>query len=94
MTLNLKQFSRLVLLLVRKCFTLKKFSVLPPTLAPNCTGQSSSDLKQSRNCSALLNAVVTDSTVKKAAKFAVYDDTIINVKNHQIAATALVEGAL
>lgn len=39
-------------------------------------------------------ADVNDSTVKKAAKLAVYDDTMISVKNHQIAATARVDGAL
>lgn len=36
----------------------------------------------------------TDSTVRKAARFAVYDDDMINVKNHQIEATARVDGAL
>ena len=34
------------------------------------------------------------STVKKAAKFAVYDDMIIRVKNHHIPPTILVDAAL
>lgn len=34
------------------------------------------------------------STVRKAAKFAVYEDIIISVKNHHIPPTILVERAL
>ena len=34
------------------------------------------------------------STVKNAAKFAVYDDMIMSVKNHHIPPTILVEAAL
>lgn len=34
------------------------------------------------------------STVRNAAKFAVYDDIIINVKNHQIPPTIRVDVAL
>lgn len=34
------------------------------------------------------------STVRKAAKLAVYDEIIINVKNHHIPATILVDTAL
>lgn len=34
------------------------------------------------------------STVRKAAKLAVYDDIMINVKNHHIPATILVDKAL
>ena len=34
------------------------------------------------------------AAVKKAAKFAVYDEIIIRVKNHHIPATILVEMAL
>lgn len=74
--------------------TLKKFRVLPPRFAPNSTGHLKSGFPQSFNSSALLITDVKDSTVKKAAKLAVYDETIINVKNHQIAATALVDVAL
>lgn len=37
--------------------------------------------------------VIIRSTVKNAAKFAVYDDMIINVKNHQIPPTILVDVA-
>lgn len=32
--------------------------------------------------------------VRKAARLAVYDDTMINVKNHQMAATILVDAPL
>lgn len=32
--------------------------------------------------------------VRKQARFAVYEETIISVKNHQIAATILVEAPL
>lgn len=35
-----------------------------------------------------------DSTVKKAAKLAVYEETIMRVKNHHIDATVRVEGDL
>lgn len=34
------------------------------------------------------------STVRNAAKFAVYEEIMINVKNHQVPATILVESAL
>lgn len=44
--------------------------------------------------SALLITTSTDSTVKKAAKLAVYEETMIKVKNHHIEATVLVEGDL
>lgn len=37
--------------------------------------------------------VIMRSTVKKAAKFAVYEDIIINVKNHQIPPTIRVDVA-
>ena len=35
----------------------------------------------------------TFSTVRKAAKFAVYEEIIINVKNHQTPPTSLVDKA-
>lgn len=38
--------------------------------------------------------LLSDSIVRKAAKFAVYEETKINVKNHQIEATVRVEYAL
>ena len=34
------------------------------------------------------------STVRKAAKFAVYEDKMMRMKNHQIPPTILVEAAL
>ena len=41
-----------------------------------------------------LNGVVVVSMVRKAARLAVYDDTIMRVKNHQILATMRVDTAL
>lgn len=38
-----------------------------------------------------LNEVTKVSTVKKAAKLAVYEDTMIKVKNHHIPEAVLVE---
>lgn len=37
--------------------------------------------------------VIIRSTVRKAAKFAVYEDIMIKVKNHQIPPTILVDVA-
>lgn len=37
--------------------------------------------------------VIMRSTVRKAAKFAVYDEIIMSVKNHQIPPTILVDVA-
>lgn len=42
---------------------------------------------------ALSMGVIIRSTVKKAAKFAVYEDMMMRVKNHQIPPTILVEVA-
>ena len=42
---------------------------------------------------ALSMGVIMRSTVRKAAKFAVYDEIIIRVKNHQIPPTILVDVA-
>ena len=44
--------------------------------------------------SAFSIGVIILSTVKNAAKLAVYDEMIIRVKNHQIPPTILVEAAL
>lgn len=44
--------------------------------------------------SALLIGEVIDSIVRNAAKLAVYDETIISVKNHHREAMVRVEGAL
>jgi hypothetical protein len=41
-----------------------------------------------------LNGVVVGSIVRKAARLAVYDDTMMRVKNHQILATMRVDTAL
>lgn len=68
--------------------TLKKDAVDPPYRAPYfifvCLAKSS----------ALSIGESIRSTVKNAAKFAVYDDIIISVKNHHIPATIRVETAL
>lgn len=69
-------------------FTLKNAAVLPPLKAPYlilvCFAKSS----------ALSIGESILSTVKNAAKLAVYDEIMINVKNHHIPATNLVETAL
>lgn len=63
--------------------TRKKASVLPPLSAPYlifvCFDKSS----------ALSMGESIRSTVRKAARLAVYDDIMIKVKNHQIPATTL-----
>lgn len=48
----------------------------------------------SAKSSTLLIRLVGFSMVKKAAKLAVYEETTINVKNHQKVATVLVDKAL
>lgn len=69
-------------------FTLKKATVDPPLRAPYlilvCLARSS----------ALSIGESIRSTVRNAAKLAVYDDIMINVKNHHIPATILVDTAL
>ena len=47
----------------------------------------------SARSSALSIGVIILSTVKKAAKFAVYEDIMIKVKNHHMAPTSLVDPA-
>lgn len=68
--------------------TLKKAAVEPPFKAPYlifvCFARSS----------ALSIGESILSTVRNAAKFAVYEEIIINVKNHHIPATIRVETAL
>lgn len=68
--------------------TLKKAVVEPPFNAPYlilvCFARSS----------ALSMGESILSTVRKAAKLAVYDDIIIRVKNHHMPATILVDTAL
>jgi len=59
--------------------TKKKFLVDPDFLAPYCT----SSLLSAKSLT-LFMELVGFSMVRKAAKLAVYEDTIINVKNHQI----------
>jgi hypothetical protein len=65
--------------------TLKKLAVAPPLLAPYLISVCSD------NSFTLLNGVTRVSTVRKAAKLAVYDDTMISVKNHHTPAAVLVE---
>lgn len=73
---------------VEKFDPLKNANVLPPSTAPYlillCFARSS----------ALSMVASIRSIVKKAAKLAVYDDNIINAKNHHIPATSRVETAL
>lgn len=73
---------------VAKNITLKNAAVEPPRSAPYfifvCLARSS----------ALSIGESILSTVKNAAKLAVYDEIMINVKNHHIPATILVETAL
>lgn len=68
--------------------TLKKAAVLPPRSAPYfifvCFAKSS----------ALSIGESIRSTVRKAAKLAVYDDIMMSVKNHHIPATIRVLMAL
>ena len=68
--------------------TLKKAAVDPPLSAPYfifvCLARSS----------ALSIGESIRSTVKKAAKFAVYEDIMISVKNHHMPATIRVDTAL
>lgn len=54
----------------------------------------SSEFPQSFKSSTLLIFSYGFSMVRKAAKLAVYELTMINVKNHQIAAVIRVAGAL
>lgn len=74
--------------------SLKKLNVAPPFLAPKFTGHSSSELPQFLKSSTDLIFSYGFSITRNAAKLAVYDETIINVKNHQIAAVIRVDGAL
>lgn len=73
---------------------MKKLNVLPSFFAPNVTGHVWPGTPQFFRSSALLIGVCSDSMVRKAARLAVYDDTMINVKNHQMAATILVDAPL
>lgn len=68
--------------------TLKKLEVAPPFLAPTFI------IFWLANSSIVLKGEDKLSTVKKAAKLAVYDDTIIRVKNHHVPATIRVDIAL
>lgn len=71
-----------------KVLTRKNAAVLPPAKAPYlilvCLARSS----------ALSIGDSIRSTVKKAARFAVYEDIMIRVKNHHIPATIRVDTAL
>ncbi|CAH1993014.1 unnamed protein product [Acanthoscelides obtectus] len=75
---------------VRKNYklTLKKAAVDPPLYAPYlifvCLARSS----------ALSIGESIRSTVRKAARLAVYDEIMMSVKNHHIPATILVDTAL
>ena len=75
---------------VRNCatHTLKKAAVEPPRRAPylmdDCLARSS----------ALVMGDSKRSTVKNAAKLAVYEEIMIKVKNHHVPATILVDRAL
>lgn len=70
------------------CFTLKNPAVEPPLSAPYfifvCFARSS----------ALSIGESILSTVRNAAKLAVYDEIMMSVKNHHIPATILVDTAL
>lgn len=74
--------------------SLKKLNVAPPFFAPNLTGHSSSEFPQFFKSSTLLIFSYGVSIVRNAAKLAVYDDTMIKVKNHHIDAVIRVAGAL
>lgn len=68
--------------------TLKKVSVAPPALAPYLIlyfGAFSTKLDMS------VKSSMGFSVAKKAAKFAVYEDTMIRIKNHHTLAAILVE---
>lgn len=70
--------------------TLKKLAVEPPFLAPylmTCGFWLA-------NSSTLRKATDFPSTVRKAARLAVYEETMIRVKNHQIPAAMRVDTAL
>jgi len=67
---------RIILMVLTK----KKFLVDPDFLAPYCTSST-----LSAKSLTLSMELVGFSMVRKAAKLAVYEDTMINVKNHQIA---------
>lgn len=69
--------------------SLKKPNVLPPRFAPYGIAPSAF-----ASSSTLLIGVESDSMVRKAARFAVYEETMISVKNHHIEAMIRVEGAL
>lgn len=68
--------------------TLKKAAVEPPPRTPylmfDCFARSSADVMGDS----------IRSTVRNAAKLAVYDEIMIKVKNHQVPATILVDKAL
>ena len=52
------------------------------------------DLKKIADYSQLIISLTILSTVRKAARLAVYDEIMIRVKNHQIPPTMRVEAAL
>lgn len=67
--------------------TLKKDMVDPPLSVPYCM------LFCAARSAALWMGSTVRSTVKNAARFAVYDERIISVKNHQIPPTMRVDVA-
>lgn len=80
--------------MVRLEITWKNDSVAPPFFAPNCTGHSFPSMPQSFKSSTL--SILDDlfSITKNAAKLAVYDETIISVKNHQTEEATRIDAAL
>jgi hypothetical protein len=68
--------------------TLKKLIVEPLFFAPYLM------ISWLASSLTFLNGVAVVSMVRKAAKLAVYDETIMRVKNHQILATMRVDIAL
>lgn len=71
--------------------TLKKFAVAPPFFAPNFIPLSSATSTNSFKFEKWGSGF---SVVKKAAKLAVYEETMSKVKNHHIPATIRVGGDL
>lgn len=67
---------------IRLSYTLKNCRVLPPRFAPNVNGHGLLDLAHSRSVPTSLMTMCGSAMVRQAAKLAVYDDTMINVKNH------------
>lgn len=77
-----------------KIKTWKNESVAPFSFAPNLTSHSVPVVTHSLKLSTLLIFSEGFSRTRKAAKFAVYDETMISVKNHQTLAARRIDAAL